>query len=91
MIEKSPPAEVEVGTLTHNLFAAGLLIEGDHQLPKNDLLGDLAVPWRAEDRATRSTRSLRDAEAIIGSCTSMPIAGNSYGNDVGRARPIAST
>ena len=30
MIEQSPAAEVEVGTLTHNLFAAGPLIEGDH-------------------------------------------------------------
>jgi hypothetical protein len=29
MIEQSPAAEVEVGTLTHNLFAAGPLIEGD--------------------------------------------------------------
>ena len=29
MTEKSPPAEAEVGTLTHNLFAAGPLIEGD--------------------------------------------------------------
>ena len=29
MIEKSPPAEVEVGTLAHNLFAAGPLIECD--------------------------------------------------------------
>jgi len=49
MIEKSAAAEVEVGTLTHNLFAAGPLIaksikDDRHQLPKNDLLGDLAVP-----------------------------------------------
>ena len=29
MIEKRPPAEVEVGTPTDNLFAAGPLIEGD--------------------------------------------------------------
>ena len=40
MTEKSPPAEAEVGTLTHNLFAAGPLIEGDHQLPKNEGISD---------------------------------------------------
>jgi hypothetical protein len=54
MIEKSPPAEVEVGTLTHNLFAAGPLIEGDHQLPK--MTSSVISPFHGEPRIEQQDR-----------------------------------
>ena len=74
MTEKSPPAEAEVGTLTHNLFAAGPLIEGDHQLPK---MKGLAMLSRGLPSASMPNfSSVRAAKSI-----------STGGNSVSEAHP----